>query len=907
MQGREFLLQLAVGVSDLFSKKVDKIKAKAKDLEGKIQKLDNTLKTIDGFKQLSQDIEKFSKAEVELSQKIKLLEEKHKKLNQELKETQREYQKTGGRSQELAQKIEKLKREIEQNSLELAENKDKLKMISQAKDKAVKDANRLKQELEKEGIETNNLSKEYDRLQKELRETAKEYENLEKKLSSSTLETFGAKLKSIATIGGVGAAASFSIKGIIDKATQIDRQARLIIARTELTTKDLQAVKNDLTDIYEITGALPDQIAEVYTQFRQQTDLSAKQLKEATIQALKLQKINPEWDTKEITRAITQMQKAWGISAKEASDLIITAYQKAGDKAGDLLDTLWEYSPLMKEAGLNAKEFTAMLIAGAKEGAFNFDKLADTIKESFKVRLTKDWSNIVGEGLQEGVIDKILPEDKFKDKSRRIKHYLAQIREGWEKNNDKLKKEGYAKLMVEVSTLYQENPQLASNLVEQLFGTQGSEDIQNKILKAMGEASLNADKVVGNYKNATDKAYNELKTFFDRLNDAWRKLESTFLKTADELAKTLSPIGDIIFDITTKIAGLAESHPIIAKAVLFLLGVIATLGILGATFQTIALISVFAFGGFAKGAKIASFAVKGLTATAGLATTAIKGLAVAFRMLSTAFLTAGRGLIAFFASPMGLVVLSIGALIATLFVLYKNWDSIWNWIKEKFQSAKDFLLSGLQTLKNIFVKGLKLAIDFSPIGIFLKLINMLVQKLFNLDLKKAGQKLIQTFTDGILSFIKKPFEIIDKIKEKAKGILKFFGFGGEENQKELIAKQKLEEKPVNQIIKSQTKEKALISQTIYERKEKLTKEITHKTQQINQFKEIQQKEKSTKEIKLDAPININAPVNITADTKNPEDIKKAIIEAFREGSTELKWALEQALRDIQIDNEGYIS
>ena len=839
MQGREFLLQLAVGVSDLFSKKVDKIKAKAKDLEGKIQKLDNTLKTIDGFKQLSQDIEKFSKAEVELSQKIKLLEEKHKKLNQELKETQREYQKTGGKSQELTQKIEKLKREIEQNSLELAENKDKLKMISQAKGKAINDATKLKQQLQKEGIETSNLSKEYDRLQKELRETAKEYENLEKKLSSSTLETFGAKLKSIATIGGVGAAASFSIKGIIDKATQIDRQARLIIARTELTTKDLQAVKNDLTDIYEITGAMPDQIAEVYTQFRQQTDLSAKQLKEATIQALKLQKINPEWDIKEITRAITQMQKAWGISAKEASDLIITAYQKAGDKAGDLLDTLWEYSPLMKEAGLNAKEFTAMLIAGAKEGAFNFDKLADTIKESFKARLTKDWSNIVGEGLQEGVIDKILPEDKFKDKSRRIKHYLAQIREGWEKNNDKLKKEGYAKLMVEVSTLYQENPQLASNLVEQLFGTQGSEDIQNKILKAMGEASLNADKVVGNYKNATDKAWQETMTFFDKIEKAWRKLEATFIKTAGKLAKDLAPVGDIILKIAESIGNFAEKHPLLSKIALALIGIVGVLGTLGAAIQVVGMMFTFAFAPFG----------------------AILG-----------------GITALF-SPL---VLAIIGVVAAAVILYKNWDSIWSWIKEKFQAAKDLLVRGFEILKKLFTKGLKLVMDFSPLGTFLKLISLVVKKLSNIDLKKAGQRLIKTFTDGILSFIKKPFELIDKLKEKAKSVLKFFGFGG--NEEGNIATKTTHE--------------------IHKRKEKLTREIKQKTQHINKYSKTQYKH--TKNIKLDAPININAPVNITADTKNPEDIKKAIIEAFREGSTELKWALEQALKDIQNDNEGYI-
>ena len=724
-------------------------------------------------------------------------------------------------------------------------------MLSQAKDKAVKDASRLKQELEKEGIETKNLSKEYNRLQKELRETTKEYEKFEKALSSSSLESVGTKLKSIATIGGIGATALFSIKGIIDKATQIDRQARLIVARTELTTKDLQAVKNDLTDIYEITGALPDQIAEVYTQFRQQSNMSAKELKEATIQALKLQKINPEWDTKEITRAITQMQKAWGISAKEASDLLLTSLQKAGDQAGDLLDTFWEYAPLMKEAGLNAKEFTAMLIAGAKEGAFNFDKLADTIKESFKARLTDVdvWQNLVGSGTKAGVIDQLLPEDKFKEKSRRIKHLLAQIREGIETGDYKKKKEGYAKLLTELSILYQQDARLARNIMEQIFGIQGTEDISVKILQAMGQASMNADKIVGNHKNATDKAWEETKTFFDKIAIAWRKLEATFIKTAGKLAKNLAPVGDLLLKIAENIGSFAEKHPLISKMALAIIGLIAVLGTLGAAIQVIGMMFTFAFAPFG----------------------AILG-----------------GITALF-SPL---VLAIIGVVAAVVILYKNWNAVWGWIKEKFQSAKDFLLSGLEKLKSVFTKGLKLAIDFSPIGIFLKLINMLIQKLFNIDLKKAGQKLVQTFTDGILSFIKKPFEIIDKIKEKAGSILKFFGFGGDESQKEITAKAKLEGKST--------------SEKIFERKQQLTKQIVEKTQAVREFREIQQKEKSTKKIKLEAPISINAPINISSDKQNPEDIKKAIIEAFREGSTELKWALEHALREIQSDSEGYI-
>jgi len=373
--------------------------------------------------------------------------------------------------------------------------------------------------------------------------------------------------------------------------------------------------------------------------------------------------------------------------------------------------------------------------------------------------------------------------------------------------------------------------------MEQIFGTQGTEDISAKILKTMGQASLNADKVVGNYQNATDKAWEETKTFFDKIAAAWRKLEATFIKTAGKLAKDLAPVGDLLLKIAENIGSFAEKHPLISKIVLAIIGLIAVLGTLGAAIQVIGMMFTFAFAPFG----------------------AILG-----------------GITALF-SPL---VLAIIGVVAAVVILYKNWDSIWSWIKEKFQSAKDFLLSGLQTLKNIFSKGLKLAIDFSPIGLFLKLINMLVQKLFNLDLKKAGQKLIQTFTDGILSFIKKPFEIIDKIKEKAKGILKFFGFGGEEQKADFTK--------------------------IQNKSSHFTKEIVEKTSAVKKFREIQQKEKSTREIKLEAPISINAPVNITSDKQNPEDIRKAIIQAFREGSTELKWALEQALKDIQNDSEGYI-
>ena len=855
MDKREFALQLIVGVRDLFSQKVNRIEALSEKLQKRLQSLDGKVKNIEAFGKLSREISQLSAAEKVQVEKIKALESTYERLNQELKETESQYKSEGKNSRKLESKLKTLRTEIKKVSSSLKEEKEKLHFIRSEKEKTIKKTEALKRALQNQGVTLNDVSKDLEKYQKELEETAKKQEELEKKLSSSSLMTVSVRLKRLAALGGIGASATFALKDIVEQVKEFDRQSHLIVARTELTAKDLDRVKKDLIDIYRITGKAPEEIAEVYTQIRQLTGLQGEELKKATIQALKVQKVIPEWDTKEITRAVAQMRKAFGITAEEATDLMTTVFTKAGDKANDLLDTLWEYAPLMREAGLSAKEFAAYLIAGAQEGAFNFDKLADTVKESFKARLTDMdiWHTLVGQGEKAGIIDQLLPAEKFGHEARKIKQYLAEIREGFETGDDKKKKEGYSKLLQHLAVLYKRDAQAARNIMEQIFGVQGTEDITHKVLARMGEAIADPDRILGKWKGATDQMFQESKTFFDRLNDAWRRVETVFLKSFDDLARDLKPVGDVILQIANAIGSFAEKHPLLTKITLAILGVVAVLGTLGAVIQFVAMAVSFAVGG-----------------------------------------------LALLASPFTLIIAVAGAVVAAILYFKERWNEVWNAVKSKFSSVVNFVKSGFQALASLFARGLKFFIDYSPVGLFLKAVKSVVEFITGIDLTKAGKKIIETLTAGILSVLKKPLEAVNWLKSKIFGAFGFI-FGGDEKEEE--KKRKLKEKGLT----PPTEVQRVVEKTA----EVPTRVQTERSFEKERFERLSErltvvKEQGTKVLKqVSFSPKVNVSLEVTLQGVSEQNFKEKLLEAINRATPEVKWAFEKLMKEIWEENLRY--
>lgn len=68
-------------------------------------------------------------------------------------------------------------------------------------------------------------------------------------------------------------------------------------------------------------------------------------------------------------------------SFREAADIIATGLNGPAGTAEDFLDTIKEYAPQLDAIGFSADSFLAFLNSGMEQGAFNTDKLADSLKE----------------------------------------------------------------------------------------------------------------------------------------------------------------------------------------------------------------------------------------------------------------------------------------------------------------------------------------------------------------------------------------------------------------------------------------------------------------------------------------------------------------------------------------------
>jgi hypothetical protein len=93
-------------------------------------------------------------------------------------------------------------------------------------------------------------------------------------------------------------------------------------------------------------------------------------------------------DVGDATRGVGQLMRTGLVKdANQAFDIITKGFQKGGDKAGDLIDTLNEYSTQWRKLGLDAEEATGLISQGLRAGARDSDIVADALKE-FSLRAT---------------------------------------------------------------------------------------------------------------------------------------------------------------------------------------------------------------------------------------------------------------------------------------------------------------------------------------------------------------------------------------------------------------------------------------------------------------------------------------------------------------------------------------
>ena len=108
-------------------------------------------------------------------------------------------------------------------------------------------------------------------------------------------------------------------------------------------------------------------------------------------------------DIGESTRAADSLIKNFGVSAREAFNLMAQGAQNGLDFSGELFDNVDEYSVQFQKLGLDAEDMFSIFANGAENGAFNLDKIGDAVKE-FSIRAI-DGSDTTKQGFELSLID----------------------------------------------------------------------------------------------------------------------------------------------------------------------------------------------------------------------------------------------------------------------------------------------------------------------------------------------------------------------------------------------------------------------------------------------------------------------------------------------------------------------
>lgn len=450
------------------------------------------------------------------TQHKKRIEKEAKKLEQDFKGLQ----KTAGDVTEfrrMQEGLEQLGRESGTTSREFQQQEQQLQQYASA--------------LRRAEVNISNLTQEQRRLNTQLKETEQAAKSV-KALSDGMGGLIGG------AVAGVAAGSMFA-SGM--STIQLEKKAALQTGKA--TGYFASSVERDWRSAtMRDTGATAEQVMEARVKAEQTgvDEVSARRMAERSVM---LNRAMPAADIQEIMRAMLTMNKGFGTDSDTNADLIYRIASGAGDRANDLLDTFNEYSLLMKDAGLSAEQFSAMLMAGAKSGAFNYDKLADGVKESIKARLTDsgEVESLMGSGTKKGEIDTLV-----KDKSMReaLKSAIGEFRQTNETGGDLAAP--WMKVMTLVSSLYQKDPAAAKNIMERVGGTQFSEDLGASSVKTMVEALADPIKVLGDYQGKLADGVKDSFSAMERLSTSWEGATDRFSQAVGDFAEAQSPIIELL-------------------------------------------------------------------------------------------------------------------------------------------------------------------------------------------------------------------------------------------------------------------------------------------------------------------------------------------------------------------------
>lgn len=347
---------------------------------------------------------------------------------------------------------------------------------------------------------------------------------------------------------------ALAIKTGVNQATELDDAMAKFQAQTGASSNEMSKFKNIARDVWsnnfgEDISDVADMMGRVKTQIQGISDVD---LKNVTEDLLTLRDTF-DMDENETLRGAQQLMKQFGISSKEAFDLMATGAQNGLNKSDELGDNISEYAGKFKQAGYSAEEYFQLMQNGLDGGAYNLDKVNDAINE-------------VTTRLVDGTIEGAL--DSFDTKTQ-------DVFKAWQEGRA-TQKDVVNAIVEDISKTTNEQEKL--NKASIAFGTMG-EDFNAGFIQSLT--------TVGNKYKDVEGAMDKVKDIANGgLKNALSGLGRAFLDSFTPIGELITPIlAGIIGLITVAIQGIQQGFAKVGDVISSVLSKIDTSGITELTSQ----------------------------------------------------------------------------------------------------------------------------------------------------------------------------------------------------------------------------------------------------------------------------------------------------------------------------------
>ena len=457
------------------------------------------------------------------------------------------------------------------------------------------------------------------------------------KLTGAVGKTHLGLKATVAAAGTALAGVSKLVSAIYDQQSQVSA----LQAKTTGSYKESKEAISAINKLYaQGYGESVEDLTETYTQLKQMNPKAeVGELAQQTKLVTQYSKASGA-DTQEVLRGAQNATKAWHMSYQEYFDNLFTLQKQGGDVGGEISDNMAEYSQVLGQMGLSAKDSFSMIANGIQSGAYNGDKLLDFTKE-FSI------------SLNDGRMDKSISE--FSKKSQDM---FQGYKDGKVTAGDMFKQ-----ITSEMGKMT--DKQKEATLASTLWSALG-EDNSLKVLGSLGKQNKAFSDVSGTAKKTSDQLKES--NPFELMKRSAEASVSSITMSATEtknFKKALAPLQKAVKQF---IDTMVKNMPAIVKAITPVVNFVAQHG--KAITAVLAGILALHFG-----SKIVSSASGMVTAfgtlrtgltklveSEKLATVTQKALTVAQKAFNVALKV----------NPIGLVIVAITALVTGFVLLYKH-------------------------------------------------------------------------------------------------------------------------------------------------------------------------------------------------------------------------------------------